>query len=67
MKKHLLLLLLLLMSVTAFAQNRLVSGEIYDKDTKDPVMQVTIQLLKSDSTYVTGGIVTGKQIGRAHV
>lgn len=56
MKKHLLLLLLLLMSVTAFAQNRLVSGEIYDKDTKDPVMQVTIQLLKSDSTYVTGGI-----------
>lgn len=56
MRKHLLLLLLLLISVTTFAQDRLISGALYDKDTKDPVMQVTIQLLKPDSTYVTGGL-----------
>ena len=36
------------------AQNRVVSGTILDKETKEPLMQTTVQLLKTDSTFVTG-------------
>jgi hypothetical protein len=36
------------------AQNRVVSGTIFDKETKEPLMQTTVQLLKTDSTFVTG-------------
>ena len=46
--------------MASFAQERLISGQITDRDTKDPVEQVTIQLLKSDSTYVTGAISNEK-------
>lgn len=45
---------LLLVCYGAMAQNSVVSGTIYDKETKEPLMQTTVQLLKSDSTYVTG-------------
>lgn len=31
-------------------------GQITDRDTKEAIEQVTIQLLKSDSTYVAGAI-----------
>ena len=56
MKRQILTMLLLIMAMASFAQERLISGKITDRDTKDPVEQVTIQLLKSDSTYVTGAI-----------
>ena len=60
MKKSILMLLLLLVSIASFAQERLVSGALIDRDTKDPVEQVTVQLLKTDSTYVTGAISNEK-------
>ena len=60
MKKIILMMLLLLVSIASFAQERLVSGAIIDRDTKDPVEQVTVQLLKTDSTYVTGAISNEK-------
>nr|WP_302348542.1 TonB-dependent receptor [uncultured Prevotella sp.] len=60
MKKSILTMLLLLVSIASFAQERLVSGTIIDRDTKDPVEQVTVQLLKTDSTYVTGAISNEK-------
>ncbi len=60
MKKSILMMLLLLLSIASFAQERLVSGAIIDRDTKDPVEQVTVQLLKTDSTYVTGAISNEK-------
>ena len=53
-------MLLLLVSIASFAQERLVSGAIIDRDTKDPVEQVTVLLLKTDSTYVTGAISNEK-------
>ena len=60
MKNSILTMLLLLVSIASFAQERLVSGAIIDRDTKDPVEQVTVQLLKTDSTYVTGAISNEK-------
>ena len=60
MKKSIMMMLLLLVSIASFAQERLVSGVIIDRDTKDPVEQVTVQLLKTDSTYVTGAISNEK-------
>ena len=60
MKKSILMMLLLLVSIASFAQERLVSGAIIDRDTKNPVEQVTVQLLKTDSTYVTGAISNEK-------
>ena len=60
MKKSILMMLLLLVSIASFAQERLVSGAIIDRDTKEPVEQVTVQLLKTDSTYVTGAISNEK-------
>ena len=60
MKKSILMMLLLLVSIASFAQERLVSGAIIDRDTKDPVEQVTVQLLKTDSTYVMGAISNEK-------
>lgn len=60
MKKSILMMLLLLVSIASFAQERLVSGAIIDRDTKDPVEQVTVLLLKTDSTYVTGAISNEK-------
>lgn len=60
MKKSILMMLLLLVTMASLAQERLVSGAIIDRDTKEPVEQVTVQLLKADSTYVTGGISNEK-------
>ena len=56
MKKSILTMLLLLMAIASFAQQRLISGQITDRDTKEAIEQVTVQLLKSDSTYVAGAI-----------
>ena len=65
MKKSILTMLLLLMAMASFAQQRLISGQITDRDTKEAIEQVTIQLLKSDSTYVAGAISNGN--GLFHV
>ncbi len=54
MKKALFMLLLLLSVLTANAQSRLITGAVVDKDAKEPVEQATVQLLRTDSTYVTG-------------
>ncbi len=51
--------------MASYAQERLISGQITDRDTKDPVEQVTIQLLRQDSTYV-GGAISNEQ-GLFHV
>ncbi len=49
-------MLMLVMSLASYAQERLISGAITDRDTQDPVEQVTVQLLKEDSAYVAGAI-----------
>ena len=55
MKKTIsLLLLLLLTTVTAMAQGRLIGGVVSDGQTKEKLSLVTVQLLKSDSTYLKG-------------
>ena len=53
-KIFLLMVVALLATVSAQAQERSVSGTLTDRDTKEPVMQATVQLLKTDSTFVTG-------------
>lgn len=60
MRKSLLLLLLTLMSMAVSAQNRQITGMLEDRDTKEPMMQAAIQLLKMDSTYVTGAVSNEK-------
>lgn len=45
-----------LMSMTAMAQEKRISGTVFDKETKEPVLQTTVQLLKTDSSYVAGGV-----------
>ena len=52
--KLILLALLMFVSVMAHAQGKKISGKIVDHDTKEAVMQVTVQLLKTDSTFVVG-------------
>ena len=56
MKKLLIMMLLLISALASFGQERLISGAIVDRDTQDPIGDVTVQLLKADSTYVTGAI-----------
>ena len=48
--------MLTLMSLVAGAQESVVSGLLYDRDTKEGIMQATVQLLKMDSTYVAGAV-----------
>lgn len=60
MKKLLLLALLAMTTVVAFAQKREVSGTITDAQTKEAVSMVTVQLLKSDSTFVDGALSDNK-------
>lgn len=56
MKKGLLLAILMLLSVIATAQKREISGILIDNDSKEAVPMVTVQLLKTDSTFVTGAV-----------
>ncbi len=44
------------MTTGAYAQDKKITGKITDRDTKEAVPQVTIQLLKADSTFVTGAL-----------
>ena len=52
----LLMMALIAMSVTAFAQDRTITGIVIDGDTKEPAYQATVRLLKTDSSLVTGAI-----------
>lgn len=55
MKKLLIALCLTLTAVVmASAQGLKISGTLVDRDTKEGVMLATVQMLKSDSTYVKG-------------
>ncbi len=56
MKHYFILALLTLVSMSAFSQERKITGTLYDRDTKDPMVGTTVQLLKADkdSTHVTG-------------
>ena len=56
MKRFKVLLLLMMIAAVAFSQNRRITGTIVDKDSKEAVMQVTVQLLKKDSTFVGGAV-----------
>ena len=56
MKRTAFILLLTLMSAISFAQERRISGTLVDRDTKEPMGQTTVQLLKMDSTFVAGAI-----------
>jgi len=47
-------LVLGLFSIVAMAQNRAISGTLIDAETKEGVLQATVQLLKQDSTYIKG-------------
>lgn len=57
MKRTLLFAVLFAMAFVAVsAQNRQITGTLVDKDTKDAMVQSTVQLLKTDSAFVTGAI-----------
>lgn len=56
MTRHLILILLAVLALPLAAQERKITGTILDKDSKEPIEQATIQLLKSDSTYVGGAL-----------
>lgn len=56
MRKSVLTLLLLFIAMMMQAQQHLITGAIIDKGTNDPVEASTIQLLRADSTYISGAI-----------
>ncbi|MDD7462505.1 MAG: TonB-dependent receptor [Prevotellaceae bacterium] len=62
MKNFVLLMLLSLCTAMGMAQERKLAGVLLDGESKEPVMQATIQLLKTDSTFVVGTVsdVNGK-------
>ncbi|SFG24934.1 TonB-dependent receptor [Prevotella sp. KH2C16] len=45
-----------LLSVSGFAQERRISGILLDRENTEPVIQATVQLLKTDSTFVVGAL-----------
>ena len=51
-----MLMCLFAMATAAMAQQRLITGRLTDKESKEPVSQATLQLLKTDSSFVTGAI-----------
>ena len=58
MKKILFCTILMLLTVAAAAQKREITGTILDQSSKEPIPLVTVQLLKTDSTFVTGTVST---------
>lgn len=56
MKKYLLMALLMVVSMTMMGQNRHIEGLLVDKDSEEAMPLTTVQLLKTDSTYVTGAV-----------
>lgn len=56
MRKSVLTLLLLFIAMMMQAQQHLITGAIIDKGTNNPVEASTVQLLRADSTYISGAI-----------
>ena len=57
MKRFILLMIAFVsMTVTAFSQEREITGVLIDGDSKEPAFNATIRLLKTDSTMITGTI-----------
>lgn len=56
MRRLLLLAMMTLLSVVVMAQKREISGTITDRQTKEAVPMVTVQLLKSDSSFAAGAL-----------
>ena len=54
MKRFKMLLLAILSVTMVMAQEMKVAGTLVDRDTKEGVLMATVQLLKSDSTFVKG-------------
>src|SRR5574344_3085050 len=53
-----LIILFVAISATTHAQKREITGKIIESDTKSAVAQTTVQLLRSDSTFVGGTVTT---------
>ena len=60
MNKYCLLMLFFFVAAVTKAQERKISGILTDRDTHEAVIQTTVQLLKSDSTFVVGTISNEK-------
>ncbi len=56
MRKSFLLAILLLVTTMAFAQKREISGILVDSESKEPLSLATVQLLKMDSTFISGAL-----------
>lgn len=57
MKRILLTMLALMMiSMAAWTQERQITGTLVDKETNEPMTHATVQLLKTDSSFVTGAV-----------
>lgn len=55
-KRYFSVLLLAFAAAISFAQERKISGTLIDRDTKEPLPQVTLQLLTTDSAFVGGAV-----------
>lgn len=56
MRKLFLTLCLIVAAMTAFAQEQTITGRVLDRETKEGIIQATLQLLKNDSTFVIGAL-----------
>lgn len=57
MRRIIFLGLVWMVATLGWGQNRQISGQVVDRDTKDPIPQVTIQLLSAaDSAFVAGAL-----------
>lgn len=59
MKKFILLSFMTVFSMLVYGQNRIISGKLTDRDTKEGVMMATVQMLKADSSFVKGTLTNG--------
>jgi hypothetical protein len=60
MRRFCLGLLLVCFAAATYGQERKVRGTLIDRDSKEALTQTTVQLLKTDSTFVTGAISNEK-------
>ena len=56
MNRNLMLILLMAISLVSAAQDRKITGKLIDGDSKEPLSLATVQLLKSDSTFIVGAL-----------
>lgn len=56
MKKLLILIALLTTAITGFAQERRITGTLVEQQSGESMVQSTVQLLKIDSTYISGTV-----------